>query len=299
MRSVSVRQDPRGAEVRKERKLPTATATVRARTATGRPVRLASRSSFGRFRVGRSRIPKQGVERTMPDVLSARSRVSPEVARRSSSAASPCPFPIQALVLPDALAGLDVLAKSPTGLGQDPRLRPADRRAHRRRRRRAVRARARADARARLAGRAGARRRSGARRTSASPPSTAARRSRSQSKRARGAHILVATPGRLQDLVERRLVSLDRRRASSSSTRPTGCSTWASSRRSTGSSAGCRASARRCSSRRRSTARSASSPARTRATRRASRPTPPREAEHGEVEHTLRLGHARRASSTG
>src|SRR5437016_2748968 len=28
------------------------------------------------------------------------------------------PFPIQALVLPDALAGLDVLAKSPTGSGK-------------------------------------------------------------------------------------------------------------------------------------------------------------------------------------
>src|SRR5207249_5989808 len=34
-----------------------------------------------------------------------------------------------------------------------------------------------------------------------------------QAKRARDAHILVATPGRLQDLVERRLVSLDRVRA--------------------------------------------------------------------------------------
>ena len=39
------------------------------------------------------------------------------------------PFSIQSLVLPDALAGLDVLAKSPTGSGQDPRLRVADRRA--------------------------------------------------------------------------------------------------------------------------------------------------------------------------
>ena len=28
------------------------------------------------------------------------------------------PFPIQALVLPDALAGLDVLAKAPTGSGK-------------------------------------------------------------------------------------------------------------------------------------------------------------------------------------
>jgi superfamily II DNA/RNA helicase len=32
----------------------------------------------------------------------------------------------------------------------------------------------------------------------------------SQAKRARGAHVLIATPGRLQDLVERRLVSLSR-----------------------------------------------------------------------------------------
>ena len=40
-------------------------------------------------------------------------------------------------------------------------------------------------------------------------------------------------------------------------TRPTGCSTWASSRRSTGSCAGCRRSARRSSSRPRCTARSA------------------------------------------
>ncbi len=32
----------------------------------------------------------------------------------------------------------------------------------------------------------------------------------SQAKRARGAHILIATPGRLQDLIERRQVSLDR-----------------------------------------------------------------------------------------
>ena len=44
----------------------------------------------------------------------------------------------------------------------------------------------------------------------------------------------------------------------SSWTRPTGCSTWASSRRSIGWSGACRGTARRCSSPRRSTARSAS-----------------------------------------
>ena len=42
-----------------------------------------------------------------------------------------------------------------------------------------------------------------------SQPRTAAPPIVSQSKRLRGAHIVVATPGRLQDLVERRLVKLD------------------------------------------------------------------------------------------
>src|SRR6058998_755470 len=61
------------------------------------------------------------------------------------------PFRIQELVLPDALAGLDVLAKSPTGSGKT----------------------------------------MGA-----------------QAKRAKKAHVLVATPGRLQDLADRRMVDL-------------------------------------------------------------------------------------------
>ena len=38
------------------------------------------------------------------------------------------PFAIQALVVEDVLDGVDVLAKSPTGLGQDDRVRRADRR---------------------------------------------------------------------------------------------------------------------------------------------------------------------------
>ena len=55
-----------------------------------------------------------------------------------------------------------------------------------------------------------------------------------QARLAARAHILVATPGRLLDLIERRDVSLSNS-ACSSSTRPTGCSTWASVRWSTGS----------------------------------------------------------------
>jgi predicted component of type VI protein secretion system len=43
-----------------------------------------------------------------------------------------------------------------------------------------------------------------------------------------GIDVLVATPGRLLDLAGQGLVDLNRSR-SSSSTRPTACSTWASS----------------------------------------------------------------------
>src|SRR5690242_1773758 len=44
--------------------------------------------------------------------------VSPEVAGALEQREIVTPFPIQALVLPDALAGLDVLAKAPTGSGK-------------------------------------------------------------------------------------------------------------------------------------------------------------------------------------
>ena len=74
----------------------------------------------------------------MQDVSFRALGVSAEVANALEKRGITTPFPIQALVLPDALAGLDVLAKAPTGLGQDLRLRPADRRADQRRRRRAV-----------------------------------------------------------------------------------------------------------------------------------------------------------------
>src|SRR5436190_12092078 len=81
------------------------------------PVRCASRSSFGRFEVGKSRIRKEsnnlmshqsfrelGVSRPVVDALAARSIHQP--------------FRIQQLALPDALAGLDVLVRSPTGSGK-------------------------------------------------------------------------------------------------------------------------------------------------------------------------------------
>ena len=117
------------------------------------------------------------------------------------------PFPVQALVLPDALAGLDVLAKSPTGSGKtlafavpivertvatDPRpsalvLVPT--------RELAAQVTDELEALAPTKGLKVAAAYGGV------PIGT-------QAKRVKGAHILVATPGRLQDLAERRLVDL-------------------------------------------------------------------------------------------
>jgi len=134
--------------------------------------------------------------------------VSAEVTQALAARDITMPFPIQELVIPDALTGADVLAKAPTGSGKTfafglPIVERVD---------------------------------------AAAPTPTALvlvptrelasqvaeelyfiakpKRLRvaaayggasisSQSKRVRGAHIVVATPGRLQDLVERRLVKLD------------------------------------------------------------------------------------------
>ena len=143
------------------------------------------------------------------------------------------PFEIQASVLPDALAGLDILAKSPTGSGKTlafaipiaertnsdddgPRalvLAPTRELAQQ-----------------------------------VSDELVAVGRTKglsvaavyggvplaAQAKRARRAHVLVATPGRLM-ISSIGVWSSSAGFTSSSSTRPTACSTWASSRRSTGS----------------------------------------------------------------
>jgi superfamily II DNA/RNA helicase len=119
------------------------------------------------------------------------------------------PFPIQALALPDALAGLDVLAKSPTGSGKtlafalpiaeriatsDPRpsalvLVPTRE----------------------LAAQVTAELESVTKSKGLSVASAyGGMPLRAQAKSVKNAHILVATPGRLEDLAERRLVDLSR-----------------------------------------------------------------------------------------
>jgi ATP-dependent RNA helicase RhlE len=135
--------------------------------------------------------------------------VSAEVADALERRAIIAPFPIQELVLPDALAGLDVLAKAPTGSGKTlafalpivERAGPGDgtpsvlvlvptRELA-----------AQVAAELELVGR-----QKGLRAAAVYGGATIG----SQAKRARGAHLLVATPGRLQDLIDRRLISLDR-----------------------------------------------------------------------------------------
>src|SRR4051812_700622 len=133
--------------------------------------------------------------------------VSARVVRALERRGIKAPFEVQQLVLPDALGGADVLAASPTGSGKTlafgiPLVE-------------------------RIAGAPGhpaalvlvPTRELASQVVEELQPLAAARSIRvaavyggtplaSQAKRARGAQVLVATPGRLQDLIERRLVSL-------------------------------------------------------------------------------------------
>jgi len=133
--------------------------------------------------------------------------VSPPVVDALAARSIHEPFRIQALVLPDALAGLDVLAKSPTGSGKTlafalpivERTTTAD---------------------ARPSALVLVPTRELAAQVSAELESLVPAKGlkvaavyggvplNAQAKRAKSAHVLVATPGRLQDLAERRLVDL-------------------------------------------------------------------------------------------
>ena len=135
--------------------------------------------------------------------LGVSARVADALAARSFSH----PFPIQTRVLPDALAGLDILAKSPTGSGKTlafgipivERTEEDDKRpgalvlVPTRELASQVAEELRAIARARSLAVAV---------VHGGVPLGA------QAKKARSAHVVVATPGRLQDLIDRRLLDL-------------------------------------------------------------------------------------------
>jgi ATP-dependent RNA helicase RhlE len=119
------------------------------------------------------------------------------------------PFPIQSLVLPEALAGRDVLAKAPTGSGKTLAFGiPIVERTSASEGAPAalvlVPTRELASQVAEELARIGAAKKLRVAAVYGGAPLP------SQAKRAKDAHILVATPGRLQDLIERRLVALDK-----------------------------------------------------------------------------------------
>src|SRR5438876_3626096 len=135
--------------------------------------------------------------------------VSPPIVDALAARSIHEPFRIQALVLPDALAGLDVLAKSPTGSGKTlafalPILERT------------------ATSDARPSALVLVPTRELAAQVTAELESLAPSKGlsvaaayggmplRAQAKRTKSAHILVATPGRLEDLAARRLVDLAR-----------------------------------------------------------------------------------------
>ena len=133
--------------------------------------------------------------------------VSARIVRSLSERAIQDPFPIQERVLPDALAGRDILAKAPTGSGKTisfaiplvERLEPGD--AH--------------PAALVLVPTRELASQVAVEIASLAPSGVAVATVyggvplHAQAKRARRAHVLVATPGRLNDLLERKAVSLD------------------------------------------------------------------------------------------
>jgi ATP-dependent RNA helicase RhlE len=134
--------------------------------------------------------------------------VSAQVTQALAARNIDSPFPIQTLVLPDGLAGRDVLAKAPTGSGKTLAFglaiverTPANG--------------ARPSALVLVPTRELAGQVAEVLATIARPKTLriaavyGGAPLGTQAKRARDAHVLVATPGRLQDLVERRLVRLD------------------------------------------------------------------------------------------
>ena len=268
--------------------------------ATGRPVRYSFSFLLRAFRVGLSRTPKQGVEQTYARLSFRALGVSAEVARRARAARHHQPVPDPGARPPGRARRPRRAGQGAHRVGQDPRLRPADRRARPRRptasRPSLVLVPTRELA-AQVAGELELDRQ--AEEACASQPSTAAPRSSSQAKRARGAHIL--------DRHARPPPGSDRAPAGLARPRPDARPRRGRPDARHGLQApgrpdrppAARATARRCSSRRRSTARSASSPARTRATRRASRRSCPTDERAGRGRAHLRLGHRTTASSTG
>ena len=134
--------------------------------------------------------------------------VSADVERKLADRGIVEPFPIQALVLPEAIAGRDILAKSPTGSGKTlafglPLVERLDPDGSRPQALVLVPTRELALQVAEEIGSFSAGRGLRVALAYGGTPVQA------QAKRLKGAHIVVATPGRLQDLLERRLVSLD------------------------------------------------------------------------------------------
>ena len=151
---------------------------------------------------------EKGVIEPMPERSFRELGVSAPIADALAARDIHTPFKIQTLVLPDALAGHDVLAKSPTGSGKTlafavpiaERLEAKD---------------ARPSAIVLVPTRELAAQVTEQLEVVAGPRGLAVAAVyggmpiKAQAKRAKTAHVLVATPGRLQDLIERRLVSLD------------------------------------------------------------------------------------------